>query len=56
MFEQLRPGETLAVLAEPTDWLTEVRAAFEQAHPADADWQPAAGADQLNIRRSRGAT
>jgi uncharacterized protein (DUF2249 family) len=50
MFEQLRPGEALAVLAEPADWLDGVRAAFEQAHPTDADWQQTPGTDRLTIR------
>jgi hypothetical protein len=50
MFEQLRPGEALEVLAEPSEWLDTVRAAFEQAHGADADWQPAADSDRFDVR------
>ena len=43
MFEQLRPGEVLEVLAEPAAWLDDVRAAFEQAHGEEADWQRSPG-------------
>jgi len=50
MFEQLRPGEALGVLAEPSAWLDAVRTAFEQAHDDEADWQPATPSDRFDIR------
>lgn len=50
MFEQLRPDEALGVLAEPSGWLDGVRAAFEQAHLDDADWQPAPPSARFDIR------